>query len=81
MGVGINELSKLVAADVAPATEIDTAMQLGAGFPRGVTAMASDLGYERIHQRLLDLHVETGAVRYEPTSLLAEWAETGGPKR
>ena len=81
VGVGINELSKLVAADVAPATEIDTAMQLGAGFPRGVTAMASDLGYERIHQRLLELQEETGAVRYEPTSLLAEWAETGGPER
>lgn len=79
VGVGINELSKLVAADVAPASEINTAMQLGAGFPTALTDMASKIGYAKIHETLEDLHEETAAVRYKPTALLAEWAETGGP--
>lgn len=81
VGVAINEVSKLVAGDVAPPGEIDEAMQLGAGFPEGPTRMAESVGYDTLRETLADLYGTMGAERYEPTALLAEWAETGGPAR
>lgn len=79
VGVGINEVSKLVADDVAAPYEINEALKLGAGFPEGPTVMAASIGYDEIHETLETLHGESGAERYEPTALLAEWAAAGGP--
>jgi enoyl-CoA hydratase/3-hydroxyacyl-CoA dehydrogenase len=79
VGIGINEVSKLVAQDVAAPNEINEALKLGASFPEGPTVMAASLGYDEIHKTLATIYVESRAGRYEPTSLLAEWAETGGP--
>lgn len=79
VGVAINELSKLVADDVARPAEIDEAMQLGAGFPDGPTALATACGYDDCYETLSTLYDETGQTRYEPTPLLAAWAESGGP--
>lgn len=79
IGVVINEVSKLVADDVAAPGEIGEAMQLGAGVPEGPTWIAASVGYDTLRKTLAALHDETGEERYEPTALLAEWAETGLP--
>jgi enoyl-CoA hydratase/3-hydroxyacyl-CoA dehydrogenase len=80
VGVAINEVSKLVAGDVSEPAAIDEAMQLGAGFSDGPTQLAASYGYDQLYETLTRLHDETGAQRYEPTDLLSEWAESGGPE-
>ncbi|WP_227354012.1 3-hydroxyacyl-CoA dehydrogenase/enoyl-CoA hydratase family protein [Haladaptatus salinisoli] len=72
-----NEVAKLVGNDVAPASEIDDAVMLGAGFPEGPARMADEAGLDTLLETLEDLHEETGAARYEPADYLEERAEVG----
>lgn len=78
VGIAVNETAKLVANDVATADDIDEAVILGAGFEKGPTALAADIGFGGVYEALVDLFDKTGAKRYEPSSQLAEWAEAGG---
>ncbi|WP_458205232.1 3-hydroxyacyl-CoA dehydrogenase NAD-binding domain-containing protein [Haladaptatus sp. NG-SE-30] len=72
-----NEVAKLVGNDVAPASEIDEAVMLGAGFPEGPARMADDAGLDTLLETLEELHEETGAERYEPADYLEERAGVG----
>jgi enoyl-CoA hydratase/3-hydroxyacyl-CoA dehydrogenase len=79
VAVAINEVSKLVAGDVADPAAIDEAVQLGAGFSDGPTQLAASYGYDQLYETLTQIHERTDAQRYEPTDLLSEWAASGGP--
>jgi enoyl-CoA hydratase/3-hydroxyacyl-CoA dehydrogenase len=63
VGIAVNEAAKLFADDVSVPDDIDKAVMLEAGFPEGSVAMASDLGYERVHETLPCREDERGAVR------------------
>ncbi len=79
VGVAVNEVAKLVAADVADPAAIDEAVQLGAGFPNGPTELGADHGYERLVTVLSERAEQTGSPRYEPSAQLRDWAADGGP--
>ena len=72
-----NEAAKMVAEGVATAEDIDTAMQLGSGWPMGPLALIDLVG--------VDLHVnnsdslcrELGSDRYRPTPLLRKMVRAG----
>ena len=78
LAVMANEVAKLIGNDVAPASDIDEAVMLGAGFPSGPAKLADERGVDDLHATLDDLHEETGAARYEPADYLSEAAESGG---
>ena len=73
-----NEVGKLVANDVAPVSDIDDSMGLGAGFPEGPARMADEHGLDVLVETLEARHEATGAARYEVSDGLREAAESGG---
>ncbi|MFC6724897.1 3-hydroxyacyl-CoA dehydrogenase/enoyl-CoA hydratase family protein [Halobium palmae] len=73
----INEAAKLVGNDVAKPEAIDVGMRLGGGLPEGTCRTADKLGLDVVHEKLVDLHEETGADRYEPAEYLEELVEAG----
>jgi len=78
LAVMANEVGKLVEKDVAPVSDIDEAMQLGAGYPEGPGKRADDHGLASLVERLESVHEETGAARYEVSDGLREAAAAGG---
>jgi enoyl-CoA hydratase/3-hydroxyacyl-CoA dehydrogenase len=78
LAVMANEVAKLIGGDVAPASDIDEAVMLGAGFPNGPATLADERGLGDLHATLENLHDETGAARYEPAGSLGEAAASGG---
>ncbi|EMA45775.1 3-hydroxyacyl-CoA dehydrogenase/enoyl-CoA hydratase family protein [Halococcus saccharolyticus] len=78
LAVMANEVAKLIGNDVAPASDIDEAVMLGAGFPSGPAKLADERGLDDLHATLDDLHDETGAARYAPADYLGEAAQSGG---
>ncbi|WP_459191371.1 3-hydroxyacyl-CoA dehydrogenase/enoyl-CoA hydratase family protein [Halosimplex sp. J119] len=78
LGVMANEVGKLVQNDVAPVSDIDEAMLLGAGFPEGPGKRADAYGLDELVEALEDLHEETGAARYEVSDGLRNAAAEGG---
>ncbi len=75
VAVMANEVAKLIEGDVAEASAIDQAMQLGGGFPDGPAKIADERGVEELYTTLADLHDETGAARYAPSEYLQTLAE------
>ncbi|MFC6732919.1 3-hydroxyacyl-CoA dehydrogenase/enoyl-CoA hydratase family protein [Haladaptatus sp. DYSN1] len=78
LGIMANEVGNLVGNDVAPAKDVDEAVMLGAGFPKGPAKMADEVGLSVLVEALDDLHEETDAARYEVADALREHAEEGG---
>ncbi|MFB6141395.1 MAG: 3-hydroxyacyl-CoA dehydrogenase NAD-binding domain-containing protein [Halosimplex sp.] len=78
LAVMANEVGKLVAGDVAPVSDIDEAMMLGAGFPKGPGKRADSYGLSDLVETLEDLREETGSARYEVSESLRAAAEAGG---
>jgi enoyl-CoA hydratase/3-hydroxyacyl-CoA dehydrogenase len=72
-----NEVAKLVGGDVADPDAIDTAMQLGAGFPEGPAARADEVGLETLLESLEDLYAASEDPRFDPDDRLIEYAEAG----
>jgi enoyl-CoA hydratase/3-hydroxyacyl-CoA dehydrogenase len=73
-----NEVGKLVQKDVAPVSDIDEAVQLGAGFPKGPAKLSDEAGLDNAIETLEGLQEETGAARYEVAEGLRNAAEDGG---
>ncbi|WP_436931954.1 3-hydroxyacyl-CoA dehydrogenase NAD-binding domain-containing protein [Halosimplex halobium] len=78
LAVMANEVGKLVENDVAPVSDVDEAMMLGAGFPEGPGKRADAYGLDDLVETLEDLHEETGAARYEVSDGLRAAADEGG---
>jgi enoyl-CoA hydratase/3-hydroxyacyl-CoA dehydrogenase len=69
-----NEVAGLIQNDVADASAIDRAMQLGAGFPDGPAKMADNRGLEPLVATLDERFEATEEPRYEAVDLLRELA-------
>ncbi|QLH79004.1 enoyl-CoA hydratase/isomerase family protein [Halosimplex rubrum] len=78
LAVMANEVGKLVENDVAPVSDIDEAMLLGAGFPEGPGKRADAYGLPDLVETLESAHEETGAARYEVSDGLRAAADEGG---
>ncbi|MGH3242060.1 MAG: 3-hydroxyacyl-CoA dehydrogenase [Spirillospora sp.] len=59
--------------------DIDTAVRLGLGYPRGPLEWGEDIGAGRVLEILRGLHGTTGDPRYRPSAWLAERAALGLP--
>jgi enoyl-CoA hydratase/3-hydroxyacyl-CoA dehydrogenase len=69
--------ARLVQDDVADPAEIDLAMQLGGGFPKGPLAKADEIGSAVIVKKLDEMREKYGDARYEVPPLLRQMAQTG----
>jgi len=78
LAVMANEVGKLVANDVAPVGDIDEAVMLGGGFPKGPAKLAEEAGLDGLVDALESAHEESGAARYELSDGLETAAEEGG---
>jgi 3-hydroxybutyryl-CoA dehydrogenase len=73
----INEAVDAYAAGVASRDDIDTAMQKGVNYPKGLLRWGDELGLGSVRDTLQELVSKTGDERYRPTGLLIEMAERG----
>jgi enoyl-CoA hydratase/3-hydroxyacyl-CoA dehydrogenase len=72
------EVAYLVGDDVAPASDVDEATMLGAGFPDGPASLCDDYGLQTLADTIDELAEETGEARYDAHEYLSEAAEQGG---
>ncbi|CAN5481622.1 hypothetical protein BH24CHL9_BH24CHL9_05730 [soil metagenome] len=73
----INEAYRAVSEGVASPPDVDTAMRLGAGHPRGPFERVDDLGLRAVVERLRALHLANGdrsGDQFEVTALLWQMA-------
>ncbi len=73
----VNEAAGALAEGLAGADAIDTAMRLGANYPRGPLTWGAELGLADVEAGLRGLHAELGAERFAPHALLARLAAVG----
>ncbi len=73
----INEAAAMLMEGVASAQDIDTAMKLGANYPRGPLEWADLLGVDFVYAVLRGLQDEQGEDRYRPTPLLRKMLLAG----
>jgi len=73
----INEAVSALAEGVAGAAEIDKAMRLGTGYPRGPLEWAEILWLKPVLRALEGLHAELGEDRYRPNPLLRRMVAAG----
>jgi 3-hydroxybutyryl-CoA dehydrogenase len=73
----INEAVWALAEGVASAAEIDKAMRLGTGYPRGPLEWAEILWLKPLLRALEGLHAELGDERYRPHPLLRRMVAAG----
>jgi len=72
-----NETGKLIEKEVAPPEDIDEAVQLGAGFPKGPAKMCDEEGLDTAVETLEGLQ-DDSPERYEVSDGLRDAAEKGG---
>ncbi len=73
----INEAAWLIRNDVATLEDIDKAVMLGLGWPKGVSDYADEIGIDVIVDTLRKLKEQTGFEEYEPDPLLVKMVEEG----
>jgi 3-hydroxybutyryl-CoA dehydrogenase len=67
----VNEAEDLVARDDATAEDVDTAMVLGAGYPRGPLTWGRELGHDEVRRVLRELDGAYPGGRYRVSGALA----------
>jgi enoyl-CoA hydratase/3-hydroxyacyl-CoA dehydrogenase len=77
MASATNEAAWLIDNDVTTREDIDTAMQIGMNWPRGLLEFADEYGIDRIVETLEELHERTGWDQYEPHPMLERMVEDG----
>ncbi|UNT00099.1 3-hydroxyacyl-CoA dehydrogenase [Streptomyces tubbatahanensis] len=75
----VNVATGIAERGLAAPEDIDTAVTLGLGYPRGPLAWADTVGAARMLALLRALHAETGDPRYRPTPWLTQRARLGLP--
>ena len=60
----VNEAEDLVARGDATAEDVDTAMRLGTGYPKGPIAWGHELGHDRVREVLAELDAAYPGGRY-----------------
>jgi 3-hydroxybutyryl-CoA dehydrogenase len=72
-----NDAVRMFQDGYASPADIDTAMMLGCGYPRGPLQMLDDAGPARVVGVLEAMHAATGDQAFTPVPLLAEYATAG----
>jgi len=67
----------MVADGYATPQDVDAAMTLGCGYPRGPMRMLGDLGPERVREVLAAMHASYGDPAFAPPPLLGDYARAG----
>ncbi len=75
----VNEAVDLVARGEAAAADVDTAMRLGTGYPRGPLAWGDEVGAGLVVDVLTELARAYPSGRYRPSPLLIRAARAGRP--
>jgi enoyl-CoA hydratase/3-hydroxyacyl-CoA dehydrogenase len=74
---GVNEAAKLIEQGATTRDEIDIAVILGLGYPRGILRMADSEGIDLIVNELNRLYTTYKEERYKPSSVLTKLVEQG----
>ncbi len=69
---GINEAVHLLVEGVASKEDIDTAVKLGLGYPKGIFEYADELGIGRVVASLMELKERLESKEFAPAKLLME---------
>ena len=77
----LNDAARMVQDGYATPADIDTAMMLGCGYPRGPLQMLDDTRPARVLGVLSAMHASSGDPAFAPAPLLAEHAAAGTPFR
>ncbi|MGO8894573.1 MAG: 3-hydroxyacyl-CoA dehydrogenase NAD-binding domain-containing protein [Streptosporangiaceae bacterium] len=72
-----NDAVRMFQDGYASPSDIDTAMMLGCGYPRGPLQMLDDAGPANVVEVLEAMHEATGDPAFTPVPLLAEYATAG----
>jgi 3-hydroxybutyryl-CoA dehydrogenase len=72
-----NDAVRMFQDGYASPADIDTAMMLGCGYPRGPLQMLDDAGPAHVVSVLEAMHAATGDPAFTPVPLLAEYATAG----
>ena len=72
-----NDAVRMFQDGYASPADIDTAMMLGCGYPRGPLQMLDDAGPAHVVTVLEAMHAATGDPAFTPVPLLAEYATAG----
>jgi 3-hydroxybutyryl-CoA dehydrogenase len=72
-----NDAARMVQDGFASPADIDTAMMLGCGYPRGPLQMLDEAGAGNVVSVLEAMHAATGDPAFTPVPLLAEYATAG----
>ncbi len=73
----VNEAAYAITERVAEPSDIDTAMKLGANYPRGPLEWADIIGLDVVLGVLTGLHQETGDDHFRPAPLLKQLVRAG----
>ncbi|MBI1730206.1 enoyl-CoA hydratase/isomerase family protein [Candidatus Acetothermia bacterium] len=73
----VNEACQLIDDGVSVPSDIDLAVQLGAGFPEGILARADRIGMDKMLSALEGLAKEHKDERYKPSNLLKKMVKEG----
>lgn len=68
----VNEAVDLVARGEASADDVDTAMRLGTGYPKGPIEWGREIGFDVVHDQLLTLDAAFPGGRYRPSTALTD---------
>ena len=72
-----NDAVRMIQDGYASAADIDTAMMLGCGYPRGPLQMLDEAGAANVVAVLDAMHAATGDPAFTPVPMLAEYATAG----
>ncbi len=75
--IAVNEAAWIVMDEVAERNDVDTAMKLGAGWPKGPLELADELGIKEVVRKLELLFSERGEEIYKPCPILKDYVRTG----
>ncbi|WIX81169.1 3-hydroxyacyl-CoA dehydrogenase [Amycolatopsis carbonis] len=75
----VNTACYIAAQNLADPADIDTAVRLGLGYPRGPLEWGDLVGPDKVLRVLTGLHQSTGDPRYRPSSWLIERVALGLP--
>jgi 3-hydroxybutyryl-CoA dehydrogenase len=73
----LNDAVRMVQDGYASAADVDAAMTLGCGYPRGPMAMLDDIGAGRAHAVLASMYARYGDPAFAPAALLGDHATAG----
>jgi enoyl-CoA hydratase/3-hydroxyacyl-CoA dehydrogenase len=77
LSLAVNEAAYLLREGIASREDIETAVKLGLGWPKGVFELADDLGIDRVVESIRRVRSETGLEFLEPDPLLVKMVEEG----